>query len=758
MDVEVLSAVAGPVGPGLRAPSRPEPTGAIAELPPDPWEGVESPGRGLDAATAAWLFESVSSTAEMVFDDDGDGRVVPLAAGGGLVPGPDDGDRLGPDLLFEGRPLAQAVPDARLAAALTGLDVDGLGEFALVETVAAWSRIGSWVSAQMLRAAGVLGDRAGLNPRWPASAGRVSRPDVAGEELAMRLAISGQAGQRLVDLGRALSAELTWTGEELAAGRIDLDKAKVIAKGLDKSPMQTALAVQDAVLDAAPRRTPTELGKDVARALITVDPLEAADREERAVQGRRVCRPKELPDGMAGIWAVLSAVDAVRLDNDLDARARTLRAAGDPRTLDQLRADLLVNTIEATELHDAPVSAALRAASSPSTDDGTSDSHDAQSAGAPGPGPGPGDGAGGGAWSMTVRMPQSLRAARRRVAGRRVRGQVVGRGGAARRRPADGSTAARRLRGRSSDPSMSVAGESASLPEDARRSPAGGASPPTRVGGSPPGADPPGLLETSNTGPSGAGPTGPPGATREAGSPEPESLAAGDTGLPEGRVLPEGTVLPDGAEPSGDTGMPVDVESSVVPLPSTPAPGRARKRARAARTQILVTVPLTTLLGVDDTPGELAGYGPISAETARRLATEGTWRRVVTDPLSGAVLDVGRTRYRPPADLAEHVRVRDRQCARPGCSARAASCDLDHTIEFTRYDGTTAHTNLGPLCPRDHQIKTDGGFTVTQPSPGVFVWRTPTGHLYRIRPGDNGHYEHLRPGRPSSHVDDAPPF
>ena len=109
----------------------------------------------------------------------------------------------------------------------------------------------------------------------------------------------------------------------------------------------------------------------------------------------------------------------------------------------------------------------------------------------------------------------------------------------------------------------------------------------------------------------------------------------------------------------------------------------------------------------------------------------------MTDPLDGRVLNVGRTRYRPPADIAEHVRARDGTCARPGCSADASSCDLDHTVEFHRDLGETSDANLEPLCGRDHTVKTDGGFRLAQVSPGVFEWETPTGHRYRVQPGLN---------------------
>ncbi|NWJ70321.1 hypothetical protein HX744_07205 [Pseudonocardia sp. ICBG1122] len=42
------------------------------------------------------------------------------------------------------------------------------------------------------------------------------------------------------------------------------------------------------------------------------------------------------------------------------------------------------------------------------------------------------------------------------------------------------------------------------------------------------------------------------------------------------------------------------------------------------------------------------GRGPVPADLARALAAGGVWQRLVTDPLSGTLLDVGRTRYRPP--------------------------------------------------------------------------------------------------------------
>jgi hypothetical protein len=146
-----------------------------------------------------------------------------------------------------------------------------------------------------------------------------------------------------------------------------------------------------------------------------------------------------------------------------------------------------------------------------------------------------------------------------------------------------------------------------------------------------------------------------------------------------------------------------------------------------------VTVAYSTLLGADDRPAHLEGYGPITAEVARRLAGHGLWRRILTDPVSGVVLDVGRERYTPPADLAEHVLVRDRSCRFPTCTRAADGCDLDHTIPFEQ-GGTTNAGNLGPVHRGHHNDKTHHGWQLQQVQPGRFVWTAPTGHSYEVDP------------------------
>lgn len=155
------------------------------------------------------------------------------------------------------------------------------------------------------------------------------------------------------------------------------------------------------------------------------------------------------------------------------------------------------------------------------------------------------------------------------------------------------------------------------------------------------------------------------------------------------------------------------------------------------RPRVQVTVSLRTLLGLDETPGELAGYGPIDADTARRLAADGTWRRLVTDPLSGAVLDYGRTTYQPPADLREFILARYPMCTFPGCDRPARRCQLDHIVEW-KDGGFTCDGNLHPTCLRHHICKTKDGWTVTRDDDGRITWTSPAGKAYTTAPATVG--------------------
>ncbi|MGW6173341.1 DUF222 domain-containing protein [Arthrobacter sp. NPDC055138] len=161
-----------------------------------------------------------------------------------------------------------------------------------------------------------------------------------------------------------------------------------------------------------------------------------------------------------------------------------------------------------------------------------------------------------------------------------------------------------------------------------------------------------------------------------------------------------------------------------------------------------VTVPVLSLLGLSEEPATLDGFGPIPADTARQLCADAkSFYRILTHPETGARLSYGRTRYRPPADLARTVRKRDEVCPFAGCRKHGKACQIDHTQAF-RADGARGETdagNLGPPCETHHGLKTRAGWKMAQPAPGVFEVTTPAGRTYTDRPGEDND----PPGRPA---------
>ncbi len=496
---------------------------------------------------------------------------------------------------------------AALATWADSVDSETLPDYELVEQIAALERTASWAKARQLAAVEVLSRRDAMNPAWPVA---VSQSGIVGEEIAARLGTSRQAGRELVEASKLLAGELMATGDALEVGDLDWGKAKIVVAALKDVPWQVAQVVEDVVLPTAGERTPTQLRADLQKALIAVDPADAEKRTARAVDTRRVCKPKVLPDGMAGIWSVLPAFVATAIDTALSDAAHKAQRAGDTRTIDQLRADAYTATLL-------------------------------------------GD---------------------------------------------DGCTC---------DDAGVAAGET-------RES----------VGNTESGAD---------------------------------SGADSDSGTSEGSAVDSdaGSALPGASRCAARTGSGIG--------------GVAGHD---------VTVSLATLLGLDEDPAQLAGYGAITAQTARRLAANGTWRRLVTDPQTGTVLDVGKTRYRPPEDLAEIIRARDPYCVSPICNAASHHCDLDHRVPFNP-DGTggaTSTENISPACRRDHLLKTHAGWTYDRADNGTITWTTPTGHTYGYNsplPPGHEHLPHVEPEpglipehqpapgavrEQKSEADDPPPF
>ena len=142
-----------------------------------------------------------------------------------------------------------------------------------------------------------------------------------------------------------------------------------------------------------------------------------------------------------------------------------------------------------------------------------------------------------------------------------------------------------------------------------------------------------------------------------------------------------------------------------------------------------VTIDLPTLMGLAENPGELAGYGAIPASVAREIAADARWKRFITEPITGNLLDFGRESYEPPQALKDFLIARDRTCRFPGCQRSAILSDLDHAQSWES-GGQTSVENLGALCRRHHKLKTHYGWQVESFADGSCMWRSPAGKEY----------------------------
>jgi hypothetical protein len=169
----------------------------------------------------------------------------------------------------------------------------------------------------------------------------------------------------------------------------------------------------------------------------------------------------------------------------------------------------------------------------------------------------------------------------------------------------------------------------------------------------------------------------------------------------------------------------VDAVLSGLPVEGLPA-------LQGRRPAIQVVVSADTLLGLDDQPAQLTGYGPITAQTARRLAADesGTWRRLLTDPDTGALLDISEHRYRPAQRLRDFVSARDDVCAFPTCNQPGYRCEYEHIEPFT-HGGPTCRCN-GALACRRHNLckRPNDGWNYRRNRDGSFTWTSSTGHRY----------------------------
>ena len=231
-------------------------------------------------------------------------------------------------------------PGPVLAAWLSSVDVDTLSGYDRVVVLRAHQKMASHYSAHvyadMASLAEVLDDPE-CDPVWVAEA--------ASAEIRAALTLTRRAAD--VELGFAvdLKRRLPRVAHALEAGTIDVRRAKTIGHGTVHLSAAAASSVVDQIIEHAPVLTTGQLRARIGRLCIEADPQEAQQRYEQAVEERRV-----IAEPTDAATANLLGLDlpphrvaaATRRINHL---ARSLRGREESRTMDQLRADVLLDLL-----------------------------------------------------------------------------------------------------------------------------------------------------------------------------------------------------------------------------------------------------------------------------------------------------------------------------------------------------------------------------------------------------------------------------
>ena len=160
-------------------------------------------------------------------------------------------------------------------------------------------------------------------------------------EVAVARKTSDQAAGVELRAALRLTTVLRRTMALLDGGTMPVHRAQTLVAELEVYDDQLAGALDAELADQAALLPAWRIRQAVRRAALRADPDSAALREASSTARRDVALHSQ-DDGQACVSLTGPAVPLTRWYATLDERARALRAAGDPRTLDNLRFDLAV--------------------------------------------------------------------------------------------------------------------------------------------------------------------------------------------------------------------------------------------------------------------------------------------------------------------------------------------------------------------------------------------------------------------------------
>lgn len=149
------------------------------------------------------------------------------------------------------------------------------------------------------------------------------------------------------------------------------------------------------------------------------------------------------------------------------------------------------------------------------------------------------------------------------------------------------------------------------------------------------------------------------------------------------------------------------------------------------KSQLVIHLTDATLR-TEDGLGRVEKIGPVLAGWVKDLTAN---TRVQVRPVLKVDALQPADAYEVPAAMREAITLRNPVSVFPAATRTSAGLDIDHTVPYQH--GALAQThpaNLGPLGRKQHRAKTHGGWRVSQPWPGSFIWTSPLGYGYLVTP------------------------
>jgi hypothetical protein len=234
--------------------------------------------------------------------------------------------------------LAKMPPGPDLALALAGLDLARCTSYDLHTVVAAHGRQLAHDQALMWAALRETAHADSDKNNDPSTRVRVL-DEFSASQLAFTLTQSRQAVSAQLDLADTLLTRFPKVFEALKSGRIDRLRAEAFVRFLEGLSDDLAQRIVDRLIGLAETLTAAQLRKKLRYAVMAVDPDQAKQRQQHSIANRRMSL-QEFTDGTAELvfenlppHLAVAAVDRVK------RIARAAKAAGDPRSLNQLRVD-----------------------------------------------------------------------------------------------------------------------------------------------------------------------------------------------------------------------------------------------------------------------------------------------------------------------------------------------------------------------------------------------------------------------------------